>query len=221
MKNQTVEKLWNIMICLGLAGLVVLFSMLYGMFLITAQEGSGHGYSGIEIGALCFFCLFTSFFMLRLSKGLKLFSFDLSFLTKKNLKIILIGTVLTLGILIAETILINQNILIEQAGNPRTMAVLSKASSLVIGLFTFILAPIMEEVLFRGGIIGLVFADKQLLGVFVSSLVYCLAFRPEGIIYWLLSLMMNIILGLAYVQTKRLEVPIIIKMLTLLLMLLF
>lgn len=221
MKNQTVEKLWNIMICLGLAGLVVLFSMLFGMFLITAQEGSVHGYSGIEIGALCFFCLVTSFFMLRLSKGLKLFSFDLSFLTKKNLKIIFIGTVLALGILIAETILINQNILIEQAGNPRTMAVLSKAPSLVIGLFTFILAPIMEEVLFRGGIIGLVFADKPFLGVLVSSLVYCLAFRPDGIIYWLLSLMMNIILGLAYVQTKRLEVPIIIKMLTLLLMLLF
>lgn len=154
MKNQTVEKLWNIMICLGLAGLVVFFSMLFGMFLITAQEGSGHGYSGIEIGALCFFCLVTSFFMLRLSKGLKLFSFDLSFLTKKNLKIILIGTALTLGILIAETILINQNILIEQAGNPRTMAVLSKAPSLVIGVFILFLLQSWRKFSFVAGLSG-------------------------------------------------------------------
>lgn len=69
MKNQTVEKLWNIMICLGLAGLVVLFSMLYGMFLITAQEGSGHGYSGIEIGALCFFVCLLHFLCCGFPKG--------------------------------------------------------------------------------------------------------------------------------------------------------
>ncbi|MDN6518727.1 MAG: CPBP family intramembrane metalloprotease, partial [Enterococcus sp.] len=74
-----------------------------------------------------------------------------------------------------------------------------------------VLSPIMEEVVFRGGIIGLAFKDHAFLGVWVSSILYSILLQPETFICGLLYLLVNSILGLAYVKTGRLIVPLLIK----------
>ncbi|EOH75134.1 MULTISPECIES: CPBP family intramembrane glutamic endopeptidase [Enterococcus] len=216
MKNQTVEKLWNVMICLGLGGLVLLFSVLFSMFLWAAQGNNSHNCSVIEIFAMCFFSLFASFVMLRLSESLKLFSFDLKFFSKKNGRILFLCTLLMLTLLFAEIVLMNQHLISDKTMNPLAAQVFTNVPPLIMVLFSFVFAPIMEEVVFRGGIIGLVFNDHLLLGVCMSSLIYCLLVRPENIFDWLLCFATNAVLGISYAKTKRLEVPIIIKMIAVL-----
>lgn len=212
MKSQTVELLWNVAICFGLVGLFLFFTLLFSSFLLIAQENGSHNYSGFETVALSLFCLFASVVMLRLSKGLDVLSSDTKFFTKKNVEILLIGTMSVLVLSGVEVILMKQKIINTAITDPIVEQFFMSVPSVVLILFSFIFAPIMEEVVFRGGIIGLIFRDKLILGVIVSSLIYSLMVDPEGIINWGLCLSLNIILGLAYIKTGRLEVPIIIKM---------
>lgn len=212
MKNQTVDKLWNVMICVGLGGLVVFFSLLFSMFLLIAQGDSARGFTMLESLAICSFCLLAPFVMLQLSQSLELISFDLHFLTKKNVQIILISTVFVIILSFVESLLLDQQIIVEEATDPLVSQFLSKVPPVILVLFIFISVPIMEEVVFRGGIIGLIFKDKPLLGVLISSMIYCLISLPEGIFSWLSSFIINLVLGLSYIKTKQLEVPILIKM---------
>lgn len=154
--------------------------------------------------------------MLRLAKSLKLFSFDLKFLTKKNIQIIFLGLGFVLLLSFAEIVLVNQHVIVESSSDSFASQFLSKAPPLIILPFSVIFTPIMEEVIFRGGIIGLVFKDKMLLGVIVSSLIYSLVGLSGGVFNWLLCIGTNVVLGISYAKTKRLEVPIIIKMIAVL-----
>jgi uncharacterized protein len=203
MKNQTVDKLWNVMICIGLGGLVVFFSVMFSMFLVIAQRNNDHSFTTIDSFALCLFCLFSSFILLRLSQSLDLFFFDLKFLTKRNIQIILTATISLLILSVLESVLIDHKVIIEKALNPLDTQVLSTVPLVIIVLFTFVLSPIMEEVVFRGGIIGLVFKDHAFLGVGVSSILYSILLQPETFICGLLYLLVNGILGLAYVKTGK------------------
>lgn len=213
MKDSTVERLWNGMICFGLSVLVLLFSFFFSTLLLAAHD---HSYAGMDVLAMSFFTLLTSFVMLRLAKSLKLFSFDLKFLTKKNIQIIFLGLGFVLLLSFAEIVLVNQHVIVESSSDSFASQFLSKAPPLIILPFSVIFTPIMEEVIFRGGIIVLVFKDKMLLGVIVSSLIYSLVGLSGGVFNWLLCIGTNVVLGISYAKTKRLEVPIIIKMIAVL-----
>ncbi|MBO0452686.1 CPBP family intramembrane glutamic endopeptidase [Candidatus Enterococcus murrayae] len=216
MRNSTVEKLWNVMICLGLGCLVVFFSQLFTTFLLSAYESGHSSYSGIEVVLMCFNLLFASFIMLQLSKGLNLLALDFSFLKKKNGKIIFLSIVFMLALFVFDQLLSDRHLIAENTPASIADNVLSSLPSIVIVLLSVVFTPIMEEVVFRGGVIGLVFKENMLLGVGASSLIYCLINRPESLSRGVLFIGMNVILGISYVKTKRLEVPIIIRIFTIL-----
>jgi len=71
-------------------------------------------------------------------------------------------------------------------------------------------APIVEELIFRGVIIGKVFKKKPYIGIIVSSVTFGFAHIGVGLLIVPLQIISGLILSIAYHKTKRLEVSITI-----------
>ncbi|HHW7875261.1 TPA: CPBP family intramembrane glutamic endopeptidase [Staphylococcus aureus] len=91
-----------------------------------------------------------------------------------------------------------------------------------ISIFTVTIIPaIVEEIVFRGMIIRVIFRKHLFLGLLVSSLVFASLHESDTWIGYLLYLYSGLIFGLIYIKTKRLEVVIFMHFLNNLLALLF
>ncbi|HDJ7734200.1 TPA: CPBP family intramembrane metalloprotease SdpA, partial [Staphylococcus aureus] len=91
-----------------------------------------------------------------------------------------------------------------------------------ISIFTVTIIPaIVEEIVFRGMIIRVIFRKHLFLGLLVSSLVFASLHESETWIGYLPYLYSGLIFGLIYIKTKRLEVVIFMHFLNNLLALLF
>ena len=77
-------------------------------------------------------------------------------------------------------------------------------------LITVIIAPLSEEFIFRKVIIGHLFAQKKVIGLFVSSILFGLGHMIAGFdwISLLIYSSMGLIFGLFYLKTKRIETSI-------------
>lgn len=91
-----------------------------------------------------------------------------------------------------------------------------------ISIFTVSIIPaIVEEIVFRGMIIRVIFRKHLFLGLLVSSLVFASLHESDTWIGYLPYLYSGLIFGLIYIKTKRLEVVIFMHFLNNLLALLF
>ncbi|HDJ5860214.1 TPA: CPBP family intramembrane metalloprotease SdpA, partial [Staphylococcus aureus] len=91
-----------------------------------------------------------------------------------------------------------------------------------ISIFTVTIIPaIVEEIVFRGMIIRVIFRKHLFLGLIVSSLVFASLHESDTWIGYLPYLYSGLIFGLIYIKTKRLEVVIFMHFLNNLLALLF
>lgn len=91
-----------------------------------------------------------------------------------------------------------------------------------ISIFTVTIIPaIVEEIVFRGMIIRVIFRKHLFLGLIVSSLVFASLHESDTWIGYLPYLYSGLIFGIIYIKTKRLEVVIFMHFLNNLLALLF
>ncbi|CDR28273.1 CPBP family intramembrane glutamic endopeptidase [Staphylococcus schweitzeri] len=82
---------------------------------------------------------------------------------------------------------------------------------LYISIFTVAIIPaIVEEIIFRGIIIRVIFRNHLFIGLIVSSLVFASLHESESWIGYLPYFYSGLIFGYSYLKTKRLEVPILI-----------
>ncbi|MFQ7235997.1 MAG: CPBP family intramembrane glutamate endopeptidase, partial [Enterococcus hulanensis] len=94
--------------------------------------------------------------LLWLAKKLKLIEFNTAWLTKKNMLIILGSTILLRIIAIGGTLLIQQLNGTQTSDNDAALGVIfNNVNPLLLFLIIAISAPIMEEIVFRAGIIKL------------------------------------------------------------------
>ena len=89
----------------------------------------------------------------------------------------------------------------------------NKQNPLLIILLIGIAAPIMEEIVFRGGIVGYLFKDLPVVGIIVSSVLFGLMHSPTNIISFLIYGLIGLTCAIAYFKTRRLEVSIAIHFL--------
>lgn len=73
-----------------------------------------------------------------------------------------------------------------------------------------ILAPVVEEFLFRGLLLKYVFARYQIAGLIISTILFILAHHPQNWTSWLFFGTPGLVLGIVYLLTKQLKVPIFI-----------
>ncbi|HCV1217640.1 TPA: CPBP family intramembrane metalloprotease [Staphylococcus aureus] len=82
---------------------------------------------------------------------------------------------------------------------------------LYMSIVTIAIIPaIVEEIVFRGMIIRVVFRKHLFIGLVVSSLVFASLHESDTWIGYLPYLYSGVIFGYTYLKTKRLEVPILI-----------
>lgn len=75
----------------------------------------------------------------------------------------------------------------------------------VLITFTVIMAPIVEELVFRGILMGRVFNPDSIVGLILSSLLFGLAHMPNSIGVWIIYAGMGFTLGIAYRKCQKLE----------------
>lgn len=75
----------------------------------------------------------------------------------------------------------------------------------VLITFTVIMAPIIEELVFRGILMGRVFTPDSIVGLVLSSLLFGLAHRPNSIGVWIVYAGMGFVLGTVYRKFQKLE----------------
>ena len=70
---------------------------------------------------------------------------------------------------------------------------------------TVIMAPIVEELIFRGLLMGRVFNPDSIVGLILSSLLFGLAHMPNSIGVWIVYAGMGFVLGTVYRKCQKLE----------------
>ncbi|ALS02983.1 CAAX protease [Enterococcus silesiacus] len=151
--------------------------------------------------------------LLFLGKKLGFFSIKFDFFTKKNVGIILGGFILARVIAIGGTLLLNTQGSQSTANDAAIQTLFTGENPLLIILLLGISAPIMEEIVFRGGIIGFWLEKFPLLAIALSSILFGLIHGPTNVVSFLIYALIGLILSVAYYKTQRLEVSISIHFL--------
>lgn len=133
----------------------------------------------------------------------------LSFLTKKNLLVILFGFCL----LILLDFIFSYFIItfgIEESLNEH---LINKESLLIQLISGCLVTPIIEEIIFRGMIIGRLFKNKPYIGIVVSSVIFGLL-HFSNIFLAPMFIISGLIFSISYYKTKKLEVSISMHIMT-------
>ena len=152
-------------------------------------------------------------FLIYLAKRMNIIKTNHPFLTKKNILIILVATLIDRGIAIGGTLLLNMQGHTTTANDSPLIKLFSGVSPVLVVLLLGIAAPIMEEIVFRGGIIGYLVENNALLAILISSFLFGIIHGPTNFISFGMYFFMGIILSVSYYKTKDLRVSISIHFL--------
>ncbi|CDR21241.1 CPBP family intramembrane metalloprotease SdpA [Staphylococcus argenteus] len=143
-----------------------------------------------------------------LLKILKINLFSLKKITLPQIALIIGGTLLLFGL---------DNIYLyfhETPKNQQTLENEIKNMPLYFSILTVAVIPaLLEEIIFRGILIRVIFRNHLLLGLVVSSLAFASLHESDTWIGYLPYLYSGVIFGLAYLKTRRLEVAILMHFL--------
>ena len=95
----------------------------------------------------------------------------------------------------------------EGVSNSANQAAIENAhmNPFVLITVTVIMAPIVEELIFRGLLMGRVFNPDSIVGLILSSLLFGLAHMPNSIGVWIVYAGMGFVLGTVYRKCQKLE----------------
>lgn len=144
-------------------------------------------------------CIGLSFYYLAKKNVLWM---DLAWVNKSNLLLFIVGYV---AIFASTKLLAALGMNSTSNGNAIMDSLNGSNTVLFIALIT-IVAPILEECVYRGGIMGIVFSSKPLLGVFATSILFCLAHTPDSLLAFANYFISGFIFAFIYYRSRRLEV---------------
>lgn len=151
-----------------------------------------------------------------LLKILKINLFSFKKITLRQIALIIGGALLLFGL---------DNIYLYFHETPKNEQILEdeiRNMPLYFSILTIaVIPPLLEEIIFRGILIRVIFRKYLLLGLVVSSLAFASLHESDTWIGYLPYLYSGVIFGLAYLKTRRLEVTILMHFLNNLLALLF
>ena len=148
-------------------------------------------------------------FTVYVAKRVELLSHLEELKTWKAWKTILVGfVVLTIVKYIGGVVLLLENGIGANTENQAALEQLGM-SPLLLVVLTAIAAPIVEETVMRGLILGRLF-NNSYLGVILSSLLFGLLHIPTNIGSWIIYGGMGLVLAVVYHKTQKLEYTIAI-----------
>lgn len=124
---------------------------------------------------------------------------------------------LLIGLAFILVIVINAALLplMKTTGNTNVNSLLhlAQASPVLFVIYAIFIAPITEEILFRGLIINWFFADHLYFGALVSAILFGLVHLSKDPIYFLSKFSIGLLLGILYVRTKNIKSDICLHLL--------
>ncbi|WP_088810390.1 MULTISPECIES: CPBP family intramembrane glutamic endopeptidase [Listeria] len=147
--------------------------------------------------------------LLAYSTNMRLFSFK-PFSKKATIQALIIGaaTLLVSNVLEFTISLLNPNF--NTANQTGLEGFLTNSSVLTMFTAIVILAPIAEETIFRGLIMGVILRKYPKIAVIVSSLLFTFLHIPTDILSFLIYFVMAFGLAFMYYKTRRLEACILL-----------
>lgn len=188
-----------------------------GLYILTIQNSyfwnrtqSYHLIPFLHIFITILFILSTIKITLLLNNHLNIYTFD-----KKNFSLLMIRPLIRgLSLILIIKLISAVFLFIEKQFSTANQVELEKFFSnmpfILIFFLTVISAPIMEEILFRGFLIGTCFKQNFIVALLFSSLLFGLAHKPTNLGSFTLYTGMGLILGMLFKQTKKLEVCILL-----------
>ncbi|MGR3742053.1 CPBP family intramembrane glutamic endopeptidase [Companilactobacillus sp. DQM5] len=129
-------------------------------------------------------------------------------ITKNTIIIIFIGIIMTILINIVSIPFM------KNTGNANVDAlqkIISTYPELMV-IYSFIVGPILEELLFRGFFINLFFPDSKYFGLVTSSILFGIVHVSNDSIYLTSKILLGLVLGAVYLKTKNIKANIFIHM---------
>ncbi|WP_086445043.1 CPBP family intramembrane glutamic endopeptidase [Candidatus Enterococcus lemimoniae] len=199
-----------------LVGLFLVSQM--GMFIFSFAKGASLAMGNAQLSLFAAIVLMlviigNIWLLVFLGGKLGFLNLKFDFFTKKNVGIILGGFVLARVIAIGGTLLLNTQGSETTANDAAIQMIFTGENPLLIILLLGISAPIMEEIVFRGGIIGYWLEKIPVVAIAISSIAFGLVHGPTNLISFLIYGLMGLIMSVAYYKTQRLEVSIAIHFL--------
>lgn len=198
-KNNLKKIGFNVKSIFVVLGIWLLQQLIYELVSLPFLIGLNKNISTIISSLILVLGIFLSY---KIAEHYKLVNLKNIF-SRKNIKTILIGYIIVvltgyLGIILQTgSFLSNRNELYSN------MFENSSPSVAIIQVTLF--APIIEEVLFRGFIIGVWFKKMPKIGIVVNGLLFSLVHFPNNIMIFLVLFTSGIVFGLIYYKCKRLE----------------
>lgn len=184
-------------------------------FVIFAVEQTSTAFIGVkqtwQILLLALACLAISAITLYIAKRVDLLQGFKALGNSRALKTIFLGfLVLYLVKMLGGIVLV-----LEGVTNTGNQEIIESAGMhpLILTLFTAVVAPIVEETVFRGLLMGRVFNSQSVIGLLISSFLFGLIHVPTTIGAWILYGGMGLVLGWIYRKTEKLEYTIAIHFL--------
>ncbi|MGM0175365.1 CPBP family intramembrane glutamic endopeptidase [Enterococcus sp. DIV0800] len=170
--------------------------------------------SGLGLLVMFLFVFANIALLLWLAKRLKLIQLNFSWVTRKNILIILGATLLLRLVAIGGTLLIQQSSGQQTSNNDAMLNTMFHAvNPALLFLLIAISAPIMEEIVFRAGIIKLLCRKLPILGIALSSICFGMMHMTTDIPNFFLYASMGLVLSIAYYKSASLEVSIMVHFL--------
>ena len=199
----------NALIVFGLFILSQVGTMAFGAikgFTLVAGDSS---LSPLNTGISLFIVVATMVAMILLARRLGLCTFKFDWVNKRNILLIVLcyaaGRVVAIGGTLLGDALYQQ----ETTTNDAAISeIFGGENPLLLFMMIAIAAPIMEEIVFRGGIMGLMFKEHPFIGMTVASIIFGLMHSATTLVEFMTYALLGLIMAYAYHKTERLEVAI-------------
>ncbi len=203
----------KLFVLLGLAILSQISMLFYGNVKATSLSLGAHNLSIIEVLFIILIILLNIWILIFFGIKIKVIQCKKNFFIKKNITYVLLGGVISRVIAYGGTMALNINGISHTANDSFLTEWFANENTILIILLLGVAAPIMEEIVFRGGIIGYLFKDNPIVGIMVSSILFGVVHWTTDIISFFIYVIMGLLFSIAYFKTKRLEVSIAIHFL--------
>lgn len=192
-------------------GLFLLSQISMTIFTVMKMMSVEKGMAKLNVGVTVFLIVVTLAniaLLVYLARKLGFFKPSFDFLTVKNCGLIFGGFILARLIAVVGTLLLMDQGTESTANDATIQTIFAGENPILIILLIAISAPIMEEIVFRGSIIGFWLKKYPVVAIALSTISFGLIHGPTDLISFLIYALMGLILSLAYYKTKRLEVSI-------------
>lgn len=189
----------NLFITVGLLCLSQVSSLVMGVML-------GAGISGLGATIVLAIVFIVNIALLVwLAKKLGFLKFRFDYLNKSSVKMILLFFVLARVIAIVGTLLLQMQGETGTANDAALENLFTMLNPVIIFIMVAVSAPIMEEIVFRGAIMGLWLKDYPRIAIAVSSAAFGLMHGPTNLISFVMYAGLGFLFATAYARTNRLE----------------